>query len=68
MDKNQEAVTPISDSEELLRGKQIVEFLELKPDRELSKNGVNLYKTSWGTKTELGLFRSLKRIIDGEWK
>lgn len=62
--------TELTEAEETKRGTALVEMLELLPMRqtqaEIRTHG-RRYRTSWGTKTALGLFRSVKRIVeDGE--
>jgi len=39
-------------------GKRIANILMLKQDKQ------GLYNTTWGTKTDIGLYRTVKRIID----
>lgn len=58
----------LSEAEELKRGKMIVELLGLRKIREISKRrGIPIFQTSGGTKTELGLFRTVARVVlDGE--
>lgn len=57
------ATTEITEAEEARRGELIAKALRLKRDREYPDR----YPTDWGTKTNLGLYRMLKRIVeDGE--
>jgi len=42
-------------------GKEIIKFLDLKPIKSGEQKG--RYNTAWGSKTELGLARSIMRII-----
>lgn len=51
----------IPETEKIERGELIAEILMLKKDKD------NRYKTTWGTKTALGLYRTMERIVkDGE--
>lgn len=51
----------IDDTEALRRGLKIAEILSLR------KNSEGRYQTTWGTKTALGLFRTMERLIlEGE--
>lgn len=53
----------LTEQEEERRGRLIAEALRLKRD----KKHENRYRTEWGTKTDLGLFRMMERlVIDGE--
>lgn len=53
----------LTEAEQARRGKIIAQALHLKHDREHPDR----YQTDWGTKTDLGLFRMIERIIlDGE--
>jgi len=62
-----EIITTISEAEETRRGELIAQVLGLKPDREYRNSSLVRYVTEWGTKTSLGLFRTMQRIvIDGE--
>lgn len=57
----------LTEAEETRRGQIIAEMLRLKKDTFFSHVPVPRYKTEWGAKTALGLFRSVERIIlDGE--
>lgn len=61
--------TQLTESEETKRGELLAQVLELKPCK--LDNGERLdpprYHTKWGTKTALGLFRTVARIVeDGE--
>ena len=49
----------LSEAEETKRGELLVYVLNLMPSHE-----VNRYCTEWGTKTPLGIFRLVKRIIE----
>lgn len=53
----------ISEEEENKRGAILRECLLLRRTRE-HRDRVN---TTWGTKTDLGLFRTVKRIIEGDY-
>jgi hypothetical protein len=56
-------VKGLDETEQIRRGKVLAQMLLLKPSREFSDR----YITEWGTKTALGLFLSVKRIVeDGE--
>jgi len=46
----------LTESEEIKRGQLLAKVLNLK------KKG-DFYKTDWGTKTDLGLFRVVERIV-----
>jgi hypothetical protein len=52
---------PVQYAEDICKGKQIAEILQLKPIK-----GYNppRYNTTHGTKTALGLYRTLKHIIN----
>jgi hypothetical protein len=52
----------IDETEETQRGELIVQLLNLKPSRRDGEAG--RVDTEWGTKTPLGLYRTLKRIIE----
>jgi hypothetical protein len=53
----------LSEAEAARRGRLIAEGLNLKRDRDYPDR----WQTNWGTKTDLGLFRILARLIqDGE--
>jgi hypothetical protein len=61
---------PLTETEEARRGELLVELLHLKsvgrnhPDHGMTPKR---YQTEWGTKTPLGLFRMINRIVlDGE--
>jgi hypothetical protein len=55
----------ITEAEELKRGELLAEVLGLKQIRSGDEKG--RYRTTWGTKTALGLYRTVERIIvDGE--
>lgn len=60
----------LSEAEETRRGELLIEMLGLKPvGRNHHEWGMSppRYNTTWGTKTALGLFRSVSRLIlDGE--
>jgi hypothetical protein len=47
---------PLDEAEETRRGKAIAEVLQLRKVH-------GRYQTTWGSKTELGLFRTLQRLI-----
>ena len=52
----------ITEVEERRRGELLVEVLNLKKKGTLSTGDV-FYDTQWGTKTALGLFRVVQRIV-----
>jgi len=53
----------LTEAEEMRRGNLLAHVLKLRRDVEYSDR----WQTEWGTKTALGLFRSVERIIrDGE--
>jgi hypothetical protein len=53
----------MTEAEQARRGEMIAAALKLKRDKDYPDR----YQTEWGTKTALGLFRILKRMIqDGE--
>jgi hypothetical protein len=61
----------ITEKEEERRGLLLVDVLNLKPckgeTRTIDGKERVLYCTTWGTKTALGLYRTVERIIkDGE--
>lgn len=51
----------ISELEETKRGMLIVEVLGLKRSREYPDR----VDTAWGNKTMIGLYRTMKRIVEG---
>jgi len=53
----------ITEEEQTRRGAILASILKLKRDREYPDR----WQTTWGTKTDLGLFRCVERIVlDGE--
>ena len=58
------AHTPVDEQEETRRGALLAEVLALKPIRNSESGENGRYRTHWGTKTELGLYRTVKRIIE----
>lgn len=61
--------TTITETEEARRGQLLADALGLKSVR--NQHGAHFdpprYQTNWGTKTALGLFRTVARIVeDGE--
>lgn len=57
--------TILTEQEEIRRGELLAEVLHLRPIRIGEETG--RYRTTWGSKTALGLFRTVERIIlDGE--
>lgn len=51
----------LTEQEETKRGELIAQVLKLKKGKD------GYYKTDWGAKTALGLFRTIERIVkDGE--
>lgn len=48
----------ITEQEEIRRGKLVAETLRLEKD----KNGH--YSTTWGTKSDLGVYRVVKRLME----
>lgn len=52
----------ITEAEEIRRGDLIADVLNLKPIK--AGAAVRMFNTSNGTKTPLGLFRTMKRIIN----
>ena len=55
-----QAEPALSEKEETRRGAMLAEVLGLKRQRD------GRYKTTWGTKTDIGLFRSVSRIMSGD--
>lgn len=51
---------PLTEQEETERGAMLAAVLHLR--RSLAEHG--RYVTDWGTKTPLGLFRTIKRIVE----
>lgn len=49
----------LPESEETRRGQLLVDVLCLRPSKEKGR-----YHTQWGTKTPLGLYRTIKRIVE----
>ena len=61
----------IAESEETRRGEILVAMLGLKPKERRKISGsqktADFYRTQWGAKTALGLFRSVAGVVeDGE--
>lgn len=62
----------LTEAEEAKRGAVLASMLNLKEAKQTTAHGVlpfdpPRYSTEWGTKTALGLFRTIKRIVeDGE--
>jgi len=57
----------MDEREEARRGKLLAEVLGLKPLTKRTTDtaaDIGRYATTWGTKTDLGLFRTVKRIIE----
>jgi hypothetical protein len=48
-------------SEKILKGKQIAEILMLREDKGYTPKR---YKTTWGNKTALGIYETVKRLIE----
>lgn len=48
----------LTEAEEIRRGQLMAEILGLR------ENANRQYRTQWGTKTALGLFRTMKRIVE----
>lgn len=56
-------IPDLTEAQEAERGALLARVLKLKRDREHKDR----WQTDWGTKTDLGLFRTVERIvIDGE--
>jgi len=54
---------PLNEAEEARRGALLAKILRLRRDRQ----DRDRWQTDWGTKTDLGLFRTVARIVeDGE--
>ena len=61
------ALPDISEEEETRRGEILVSLLNLKPIRPPEPGSdAPRYRTEWGSKTALGLFRTVDGIITGE--
>lgn len=57
--------TELTEQQETKRGELLAEVLQLRLIR--SGKDAGRYRTTWGTKTALGLYRTVERIIlDGE--
>ena len=50
---------PINEAEETRRGQMLADVLDLPHSTEPGR-----YRTEWGSKTALGLYRTVKRIIE----
>jgi hypothetical protein len=62
-----ESKTQPSEEEERKRGEILVSMLNLKPIKPAEPGSdCPRYRTEWGSKTALGLFRTLRGIIEGE--
>jgi len=57
----------IPEADEIKRGQKLVDLLKLKEAKDDNDKRFNppRYETSWGTKTALGLFRSVDCIVRG---
>jgi hypothetical protein len=56
----------VSEAEELRRGELLAEVLHLRK-RKGPTDSEPRYQTTWGSKTALGLYRTVERIVlDGE--
>jgi hypothetical protein len=63
IDKARTMIPTLTEEQEAQRGALLAEVLKLRRDREHPDR----WQTTWGTKTDLGLFRIVERIlIDGE--
>lgn len=51
---------PLTEAEEIRRGNMLAEALHLKRD----KTYPDRWLTDWGNKTSLGLFRTVKRMVE----
>ena len=51
---------PLSEQEQTRRGQLLADTLQLRKSRA----ALGLYRTDWGAKTALGLYRTVKRIIE----
>jgi len=51
----------ISEQKKILKGEKIAEILMLREDKGYSPKR---YKTTWGNKTALGLYATIKRLIE----
>lgn len=63
-----EIINGLSEAEETKRGELLVSFLKLKESKQETAHGKisfdpPRYSTEWGTKTALGIFRSIEAII-----
>ncbi len=58
------AIRRIDEAEETKRGEALIDILYLRPIRSGPDYG--RVPTTWGTKTPIGLFRTVKRIIEGK--
>lgn len=58
--------TELSEGEMIMRGMQIAEICGLKRHPDYSDAGQrgDRYITTWGTKTALGLYLTMKRLVD----
>ena len=50
----------LTEAEETRRGELLADVLNLKPHKKFTPPR---YETKWGTKTALGLFRTIERIV-----
>jgi len=55
----------MSEQEQIKIGQQLADILYLKFDPKYRKGTDVRYMTSWGNKTALGLYMTVKRILDG---
>lgn len=60
----------LTEAEETARGQKLVELLALKKSTQTDSQNRRFdpprYETAWGTKTALGLFRSIAAVMEGE--
>lgn len=51
----------LSEKEKILRGEKIADILMLREDKGYTPKR---YKTTWGNKTALGLYGTIKRLLE----
>lgn len=62
-----ESRNPMTEEEETRRGQIIADGLYLRADRAPDSRGDQRYLTQWGSKTALGLYRTMKRaVLEGD--
>jgi len=57
----------MENSEKIIRGKKLAQILKLKFHYAYAEDDENIrYDTSWGSKTALGLYETVNRVLNDE--